>query len=80
MAKLPRGKKKTEEPFEFPPDYMADLQNRWLSLLEAGYYLQLSKETLYRRIYAGEIPYHRVGRVYRFRTKELDEWMRGEKR
>lgn len=68
--KLPSGRKNTAK--EYNPAYRED---RWLSLLEACYYTQLSKETLYRRIYEENIPYHRVGKLYRFKTAELDNWI-----
>ena len=42
---------------------------------EAMKYLKISKITLYRLIKKSKLPFHRVGRNYRFRKSALDKWL-----
>lgn len=44
----------------------------WLNLAEISKYLKVSKETIRRLIAEEKIPYHRLGRIYLFDTKEVD--------
>ncbi len=48
----------------------------WLSVIEASNYLGVSKETIYRRLKSKTIPAHRIGKLWKFRSNELDEWVR----
>jgi excisionase family DNA binding protein len=41
---------------------------------EVAAWLRCSTITVYRMAQRGEIPCSRVGRLYRFRTAELDAW------
>lgn len=49
---------------------------RWLSVEEVARHLRVSKESIYRWIERGKIPAHRVGRLWRFSVKEVDECVR----
>ena len=46
-----------------------------LTPLEAAAYLRISVATLLRRSRAGEIPGVRVGKLWRYRKSDLDEWL-----
>lgn len=49
----------------------------YLTSEQAMQYLQLgSLSALYRLIKEWQLPYVRVGALYRFDTRELDQWMR----
>lgn len=48
---------------------------RWLSVDEIAVHLGISKETIYRWLEKGKIPAHRVGKLWKFRTSEIDEWV-----
>lgn len=48
----------------------------WLTLEEAANHLKLGKSTLYRLAQAGEIPAHKMGRVWRFDVEEIDQWLK----
>lgn len=48
----------------------------WLTLEEAANHLKLGKSTLYRLAQAGEIPAHKMGRVWRFDVEEIDKWLK----
>lgn len=48
---------------------------RWLSVEEIGAHLGVSKETIYRWLEKKKIPAHRVGRLWKFKTHEVDQWV-----
>ncbi|PIU01296.1 MAG: hypothetical protein COT74_01990 [Bdellovibrionales bacterium CG10_big_fil_rev_8_21_14_0_10_45_34] len=48
----------------------------WLSVEQLAEYLSISKETVYRWLEKGTVPAHRVGKLWRFQTKEIDEWVK----
>lgn len=52
--------------------------DKWLSLAELSEHLGLSKVTLYRLVAAHKIPKHRIGKLWRFRTSEIDGWVAGQ--
>ena len=49
---------------------------RWLSVEEIALYLGISKETVYRWLDRGKIPAHRIGKLWKFQTVEVDAWIR----
>ena len=48
---------------------------RWLGLEEIANHLGVSKETIRSWIRKETIPYHKVGRQYKFKTSEVDQWV-----
>lgn len=48
----------------------------WFSVEEVATHLRVSKETVYRWLEKGKIPAHRVGKQWRFKASEVDEWVR----
>lgn len=48
---------------------------RWLSLEEIANHLGVSKETIRSWIRKETIPYHKVGRQYKFKASEVDKWV-----
>jgi len=48
----------------------------WLTLEEAAKHLKIGKSTIYRLAREGDLPAHRMGRVWRFDAEELDKWMK----
>ena len=48
---------------------------RWLSLEEISNHLGVSKDTIRGWIKKQTIPYHKVGRQYKFRISEVDAWV-----
>ena len=42
----------------------------------AAEYLDVSSVTIYRWLEKGRIPAHRVGKQWRFKLSEIDEWVR----
>ena len=48
---------------------------RWLSVEEIAKHLGVSKETIYRWVEKEKIPSHKVGRQWKFKISEVDEWV-----
>ena len=48
---------------------------RWVSLEDIAGHLDVSKDTIRAWIKKGTIPYHKVGRQYKFRVSEVDAWV-----
>lgn len=48
---------------------------RWLSVEEISKHLGISKDTIRLWIKKEAIPYHKVGRQYKFKVSEVDEWV-----
>ena len=49
---------------------------RWYSVEEIGQYLGISKDTVYAWIANKGMPAHKVGRLWKFQTAEIDLWVR----
>lgn len=50
--------------------------SRWLSVEEIAKYLGVVDETVYRWIEHRKLPAHRVGKLWKFQTAEVDKWIR----
>lgn len=48
---------------------------RWLSVNEIGEHLGVSKETIYRWLEKKKIPAKRIGKLWKFKASEVDEWV-----
>ncbi|MEL0436652.1 methylation-associated defense system helix-turn-helix domain-containing protein MAD1 [Phycobacter sp. K97] len=55
------------------------MTDRWLSVDEIADYLGVSKDTVYGWISKREMPAHKVGRLWKFKADEVDEWVRNGK-
>ena len=49
--------------------------DRWLSVDEIGEYLGIGRDTVYAWLKKHGLPARRVGRLWKFRRTEVDEWM-----
>lgn len=52
-----------------------DTVERWLSVEEIAAHLGVSKETIYRWLEAEKIPAHRLGKLWKFKASEVDQWV-----
>jgi len=48
----------------------------WLGADEIAAHLGVSKDTVYAWISTRQMPAHKVGRLWKFQTSEVDEWVR----
>ena len=53
--------------------------NEFLTTEKAIGYLHVNLRTVYRLIKAGKIPGVRVGRQWRFRKRDIDNWLEGQR-
>ncbi len=51
----------------------------WVSLEEIAQHLAVSQDTVHRWIRKRGLPAHQVGRIWRFKISEVDEWVRAGK-
>ena len=49
---------------------------KWASMTELLDYLDVSRESVLRWIKNSNMPAHKVGRVWKFKFSEVDEWIR----
>ena len=47
----------------------------WVGLEDIAGHLDVSKDTIRAWIKKGTIPYHKIGRQYKFRVSEVDAWV-----
>jgi excisionase family DNA binding protein len=55
---------------------MADSEDRWLSINEITKHLGMSNDTVYKWIDKYGMPAHRMGRLWKFKKDEVDEWVK----
>ena len=48
----------------------------WVSVEDVARHLGVARDTIYRWIEAKEMPAHKVGRLWKFKLGEIDEWVR----
>jgi len=59
---------------------MNSIEDKYISLEEAAEYLNIKPVTLRKWIKAKEdIPAHQIGRLWKFKKSELDEWVQSGK-
>jgi len=52
------------------------VQERWVGVEDVASHLSVNKDSIYRWIEEKGLPAHRVGRLFRFKLSEIDEWIR----
>ena len=52
------------------------METRWLSVEEISIYLGVSRDTVYRWIEVRGLPAHKVGRSWKSKLAEIDEWVK----
>lgn len=51
------------------------MSERWLSVEEIAMHLGISKDTVYTWIAKQQMPAHKVGRLWKFKAVEVDNWV-----
>lgn len=52
------------------------MEERWLSVEEIAAHLGVSRDTVYKWISRKNLPGHKVGKLWKFSTQEVDDWVR----
>ena len=52
------------------------MEDRWLSVDEIGAYLGVKRDTVYKWIREKSMPAHKIGRLWKFKSVEVDKWVR----
>ncbi len=52
------------------------MEDRWLSVDEIAMYLGIKRDTVYKWITGKRMPGHKVGRLWKFRKEEVNQWVR----
>lgn len=51
-------------------------QERWLSVEEIAAHMGVNPDTVYKWIERKKLPAHKMGRLWKFKASEVDEWVR----
>lgn len=55
---------------------MNDNQEKWSGLEDVAAYLGVNKDTIRNWIKKTDIPAHKIGRLWKFKLSEVDEWVK----
>lgn len=53
--------------------------SRWISLEEAATHLGIKTTTLYKWLERKQLPAHKIGKLWKFKLAELDDWVKSGK-
>ena len=54
---------------------MTDIEDRYYSMPEIMKYLGISRDTALRCITTKQMPAHKIGKNWKFKLSEIDEWV-----
>ena len=54
-------------------------EDRWLSVDEVAAYLGVKRDTIYKWIDRKQMPAKKVGRLWKFKKDQIDEWVNAGK-
>jgi len=54
------------------------MEDRWLSVDEIADHLGIKRDTVYKWIGERQMPGHKIGRLWKFKKQEIDEWVRSD--
>lgn len=52
---------------------------QWVSVEQVAQHLNVKPDTVYKWLERRNIPAHKVGRLWRFKISEIDDWVRSGK-
>lgn len=55
------------------------IEDKWIGLEEAAEYMGVTKDTVRNWIKKIDIPAHKIGKLWKFKKSELDEWIKSGK-
>lgn len=50
----------------------------WASVEDVASHLGVAKDSVYRWIETRSLPAHKIGRLWKFKLSEVDEWVRAD--
>ncbi len=62
-----------------PEQEIMQEQERWLSVEEIAVHLGVNRDTIYKWIDRRQMPAHKLGKLWKFKASEVDEWIRAGK-
>jgi excisionase family DNA binding protein len=54
-------------------------EDKWIGLEEAADYMDVTKDTVRNWIKKTDIPAHKIGKLWKFKKSELDDWIKSGK-
>lgn len=58
---------------------MNNIEENWISITEAAGHLGVTKDSIRNWIKKTDIPAHKIGKLWKFKRSELDEWVKSGK-
>lgn len=55
------------------------MPEKWVNLEDIAIHLSMSEDTVRTWIKEGKLPFYRVGKRYKFKISEVDDWIRAGK-
>lgn len=56
-----------------------NVNESWVGINEAAAHLGVTKDTIRNWIKRTDIPAHKIGKLWKFKLSDLDEWVKSEK-
>lgn len=53
-----------------------NVNENWISITEAAEHLGVTKDSIRKWIKRTDIPAHKIGKLWKFKKSELDEWVK----
>lgn len=53
------------------------MNEHWVSVEQVAEHLGVVRDSIYRWIDAKGLPAHKIGRLWKFKLSEVDDWVRG---
>ena len=50
----------------------------WVSVEDVAAHLGVAKDSVYRWIESKNMPAHKIGKLWKFKLSEVDDWVRGD--
>ena len=55
------------------------IEDKWIGLEEAAEYMDVTKDTVRNWIKKTDIPAHKIGKLWKLKKSEIDEWIKSGK-
>ena len=55
------------------------IEDKWIGLEEAAEYMDVTKDTVRNWIKKTDRPAHKIGKLWKFKKSEIDEWIKSGK-